>query len=1298
MNFKKLLSIIEKQKKSAIFFAKIIAAFLFLFNLQAYSQTEFEPFWGRIPSPLNQDVRVLSVDSNNVLYAGVWGDGVYKSENDGDNWTKVNNGLSNLFVTSIEINREGDVYVGTFGGGVFRSTNKGAQWTPMNDGLIDLNIKTLCIYENGDMLAGSYGGGVTKYDSLKTWRRINDKMTFLDINCIVLAVDSFIVVGTNGGGIFRSSNEGKYWMRVNSGLKSYTINDMVVGSNGEIYAATLGGGVHVSYQNGTGWQTYFDKSNHPLYANCIAEWAYEEPIVGTISRGVVKFDINYAGIPGNTPWRDTERTYFGVNDIVVTPSGKVFTAQPYNGILRSDDGGYEYTEESLGFQLTGVFDQTGITPLWAGDNGLLLASTFQGGVARSTNKGADWATVALSGTQVFSYAEDRQGNFYAATLDGAFKSTDRGVTWNNLGWTDTIYSIAVNNAGHIFIGDSAIRKSTDNGATWQIKGIYQDQYQIKFIKISANGYIYCNMFKQAPDAVPPPPPYPNGLQRSTDNGETWDDIIPDTIASIENLVIDENRIYAGATDGLYISTNLGTDWTKETLNFPENRTPWITSLLVTSSKHLMVYEGITQIVMRSTDNGVSWDSLRGGFVKGNVESIAANSDGDIFLSTTCVYRAIENEDLVVPTLISPTGDIGGVEVKPKLKWNGVHNAPLYEFQISEDPYFEDILEYAVHSGTEWNLVRPLDKNTKHFWRVRSKRNKSVSEWSETGAFFTIIESPEMINPPDSSFGIDTNITFLWHSVEDCNGYQIQVSKDEYFYDLLVMEDELIDTSFTYPGLELDTVYYWRVKANSSRGNSDWSEPWVFNTKLPAPDIIRPNHQDYVAYDSVVFKWKKHWKADRYNIVIAKDSLFDEIIYDSLAYTDSSHYITTLDYGMTYYWKLQAESDSALSYWSETRIFYTNLEAAILVYPENNSANVPLPIEFQWDAPKIATSFHFQLADNPEFTNPMRDDTLEERSVEIEELDFKQYYWRVRYFADSLTGVWSDAWNFTPNPGSAVMTYPEEDMKNVPLDAKLTWEAPKIADKFHLQIARDEAFEDIVVERLNLKVMEFNIKTISLDPVSTYYWRVRIEVDGIPGLWADPWAFSTGIWDVDLVSPADKSDKQPLEIDFDWDPVEGAESYDIQIATDEDFANITEEKLNLTDTELSTVLPDSGQTYYWRARGVHADGDGPWSDVWELKTDGASGVDDISSLIFDIGAYPNPFADYVNISYTLAAPERISLYAVDNTGAIVGRLYEGLRPAGANNIRWRPNSLPSGVYTIVINISGRIASHRVVFVR
>ena len=68
------------------------------------------------------NIYALSFNSDGTIFI-VSSEDLYRSTDNGDSWTETNSGLSNLYVTSIDINSSGYIYAGTYGGGVFRSIN-----------------------------------------------------------------------------------------------------------------------------------------------------------------------------------------------------------------------------------------------------------------------------------------------------------------------------------------------------------------------------------------------------------------------------------------------------------------------------------------------------------------------------------------------------------------------------------------------------------------------------------------------------------------------------------------------------------------------------------------------------------------------------------------------------------------------------------------------------------------------------------------------------------------------------------------------------------------------------------------------------------------------------------------------------------------------------------------------------------------------------------------------------------------------------------------------------------------------
>jgi photosystem II stability/assembly factor-like uncharacterized protein len=85
--------------------------------------------------------------------------GLYRSGDNGDSWTNINNGLSGGAYAFAATGN--NLFAGT-GGGVFLTTNNGDLWTSVNTGLTDMSIASLAV-NNGYVFAGSSTGNI--------WRR-----------------------------------------------------------------------------------------------------------------------------------------------------------------------------------------------------------------------------------------------------------------------------------------------------------------------------------------------------------------------------------------------------------------------------------------------------------------------------------------------------------------------------------------------------------------------------------------------------------------------------------------------------------------------------------------------------------------------------------------------------------------------------------------------------------------------------------------------------------------------------------------------------------------------------------------------------------------------------------------------------------------------------------------------------------------------------------------------------------------------------------------------------------------------
>ena len=102
-------------------------------------------------------VQALTLSGKDTIYAGSFGNGVFRSSDRGATWTGVGAGISDPFILTMATGRDGAIYAGTFRGGVFRSKDEGKSWQPVNEGLKRLEIKALLVTGEG-IYAGTSGG------------------------------------------------------------------------------------------------------------------------------------------------------------------------------------------------------------------------------------------------------------------------------------------------------------------------------------------------------------------------------------------------------------------------------------------------------------------------------------------------------------------------------------------------------------------------------------------------------------------------------------------------------------------------------------------------------------------------------------------------------------------------------------------------------------------------------------------------------------------------------------------------------------------------------------------------------------------------------------------------------------------------------------------------------------------------------------------------------------------------------------------------------------------------------------
>lgn len=212
---------------------------------------------------------------------------------------------------------------------------------------------------------------------------------------------------------------------------------------------------------------------------------------------------------------------------------------------------------------------------------------------------------------------------------------------------------------------------------------------------------------------------------------------------------------------------------------------------------------------------------------------ASNSSGTSLYSTIWSFTTIVAAP-PAPTLSSPANNATSVSSSPTLTWNTSTGASSYRVQVSTDSGFGTTVVNQAGVSATILPVSGLANNTRYFWRVNATNVGGTSVYSTIWSFTTIVAPPappSLMLPGDNASAILLAPTLSWNLSAGATSYRLQVSKDLLFGTTVLDQSNIVDSFKALSGLELATIYYWRVSAANAGGSSPFSTPFAFTTLL-----------------------------------------------------------------------------------------------------------------------------------------------------------------------------------------------------------------------------------------------------------------------------------------------------------------------------------------------------------------------------------------------------------------------------------------------------------------------------------
>ena len=244
-----------------------------------------------------------------------------------------------------------------------------------------------------------------------------------------------------------------------------------------------------------------------------------------------------------------------------------------------------------------------ILTLAVNSQGDIFAGTNYG-LFRSTDKGENWVETGLK-LEIWTLRIDLNDQIYVRNGDKCSFSTNNGESWseiNNSFLSSQIYAISSSNNIYIAYVDSLFR-SLDSGQSWNKLGT--TDFTISSLAINSNNQIFAGGFTEEYLGVLI---HRAKIFRSSDNGETWSDMNAGFVGDdkVSTLFINSsNYIFAGTQfEGLFRSTDKGENWTK--INSVGAHS--VVSIVGASDNIVLAATDIG--VFLSTDKGETWAACK----------------------------------------------------------------------------------------------------------------------------------------------------------------------------------------------------------------------------------------------------------------------------------------------------------------------------------------------------------------------------------------------------------------------------------------------------------------------------------------------------------------------------------------------------------------------------------------------------------------------------------------------------------------------------------------------------------------
>ncbi len=573
-----------------------------LFCIPAYSQ--WQPTNGPAGGPV-YDIEKIG----QYIFLNAGAGGVYRSEDGGNNWRVINNGLPNNPHCYAIASTPTTLYAAIYSHGIYKSSDLGITWTAAGTGTDGKTFYSL-LADGNDVYAGESEGGFYHSDNQgATWTKKGDGLG--SIRGLLVAGGNLFIAGHNTFGhvtIYKSPDKGNTLLHVYGPPSAFNV---MGGYDNVIYLT--GSPMRISRDYGVTWTITDLGLDESLFSNAI--YAFEDKVIvqGSSSRMFISSDEGLT-------WDEISDVTYPGNIYTVHQEESTIILGGSHGMYISDNNGTSWVEKNAGLNnlIITHLEAAGNT-LFAGTGAGIFSTEDNGMTWQKLNNGLqDNTPTILNEGVVIKGIHSHLSDLVVATSRGIFKSPDNGHSWEI---KQSLQDADPNTRFHILAGDKQKLFSCENGhqyysdsggETWSVRHnpIFKDE-NIHNATVKGDTIVVLAL---------------NKLFVSKNFGASWQPLQIGTSSFYPNdAVFFGNDLYVATTQGLFICKYQRTSFTK-VVGPP---TQMILSLFVRNDG---LYAGTDRGLVVAPGFGLGWNEINGGLNDVYMKPIAYN-ETHIFAGT-----------------------------------------------------------------------------------------------------------------------------------------------------------------------------------------------------------------------------------------------------------------------------------------------------------------------------------------------------------------------------------------------------------------------------------------------------------------------------------------------------------------------------------------------------------------------------------------------------------------------------------------------------------------------------------------